>query len=220
MCLVLVICIIMIACGQSVNATTVFSTSSKPYGLSYSDLPKQYWQYQMSIPSSEHPNNGYTPQKCTINQHGPIWFLPDIVQGSDVRTCTVPSGKAILFTIESGECNYGSDLPPGGNDQDLRRCAIEGNDYATVSASIDGLQISNASAYRVQSGYFNLTVPADNFIGNKPGTWRSYVDGFFILLKPLPPGVHVIEWKDVISNPFKTEYNHSKDLRYNVVVAK
>jgi hypothetical protein len=195
-----------------------FPTNSAPYGIPYSDLPKKYWEYQLLIPSAKHPNNGYAPEKCTINQHGPIWFLPDIVQGGEIRSCTIPAGKAILFTIESGQCNYGSDLPAGGNDQDLRRCAVEGNDYAVISASIDGIPLSNPSQYRVQSGYFNLTVPEDNFIGNKPGTWRSYVDGYFILVKPLPPGKHIIEWKDNINNPFKKDYNHSKSLRYEIVV--
>ena len=41
----------------------------------------------MGIPSDKHPRIGYTPEKCSINQQGPVWFLADKGEsGVEVQT--------------------------------------------------------------------------------------------------------------------------------------
>ena len=40
---------------------------------------------------------------------------------------------------------------------------------------------------------FNLTIPPDTHEANtKPGTWRAGSHGWWVFLKPLPPGEHTI----------------------------
>jgi hypothetical protein len=146
-----------------------------------------------------------------------VWFLPDIPQGEEVRSCTIPADKAILFPIESGECNYGTDIK-APNEVDLRKCAMVGNEGAAVSASIDGRPVINPAQYRVQSGFFDMTIPKDNFIQNNPGIWKTFVDGYWIFVKPLSLGRHTIEWRDSISSPVSSEYNHAKHIIYNIMV--
>ena len=43
---------------------------------------------------------------------------------------------------------------------------------------------------------------------------RSVIDGFFLFLKPLPPGEHKLEFKVSVMNPTKTEYRLFS--RYNL----
>ena len=106
----------------------------------------------------------------------------------------------------------------GKNDEDLRRCAVEGNDFSVIGATVDGVKLKNLEQYRSQSKFFNIMVPNDNIFDEKPGTYRAIVDGFFVFLEPLPPGKHIIRFTDSVNNPLKTDYNHNKDTTYNLVV--
>ena len=46
------------------------------------------------------------------HQGGPVWFLSDQLEGREERTCNIPTGKAILIPLPTGECGY--------DDEDLR----------------------------------------------------------------------------------------------------
>ena len=78
----------------------VFSKDSSPYGIPYKEWITKWWQWIMSIPKEQHPRLNYTPERCGIEQTGPVWFLADKGEsGTEVRTCTIPAGKAILFAV-------------------------------------------------------------------------------------------------------------------------
>ena len=86
----------------------VFTQDESPYNKSYSDWTREWWQYHLSIPdikensSLSHPRNDYTPEKCSWNQKsGPVWFLPDGKDASDISTpeireCTCAARKSSL----------------------------------------------------------------------------------------------------------------------------
>jgi hypothetical protein len=42
-------------------------------------------------------------------------------------------------------------------DEDVRKCATEGNDYGVISGTLDGVEIKNLDQYRVDSGSYNIT---------------------------------------------------------------
>ena len=81
----------------------VFSRDSSPYGTPYGEWLSKWWQWNMQIPIADHPRDNYSPQKCTVSQNGSVWFLPDILSGKEERTCTIPSGRAILVPLLTGE---------------------------------------------------------------------------------------------------------------------
>jgi hypothetical protein len=107
-----------------------------------------------SIPTEQHPRDEYTPEKCAINQEGPVWFLADQLGGREERTCTIPAGKAIFVPLLVGECDYS--LPDVKSDEDLRRCAMAGNEYGVIEATLDGVKLKSLEQYRTQSGFFNI----------------------------------------------------------------
>ena len=74
----------------------VYSKDSSPYGIPYSQWISKWWQWNMEIPTAQHPRDNYSPEKCSVNQSGPVWFLPDILGGKEERTCTLPGGKLFL----------------------------------------------------------------------------------------------------------------------------
>ena len=56
-----------------------------------------------------------------------MWFLADQLGGEEERTCTIPSGKAILVPILTGQCDYTAIEIK--NDEELKRCGTEGDEY-------------------------------------------------------------------------------------------
>lgn len=193
----------------------VFSTDSAPYGVPYSDWMSRWWQWNMEIPKEQHPRDNYSPEKCSINQNGPVWFLPDILSGTEERTCTVPAGKAILVPMLTGE--FHEDFPGQLTDSEIRESAMAGNEYGVISATLDGRPIVNVEDYRVQS-FHNITVPEDNIFDNPPGTFRGMADGFFVFLEPLAPGNHELRITATVSNPVEPEYNFAAEQTYHLII--
>jgi hypothetical protein len=125
----------------------------------------------------------------------------------------MPAGKAILFPILSGECDYGTEKMT-----EVRKCATEGNEFGVISATIDGVRLHNLEQYRVQSDFFNIIIPEDNIYDADPGAFKAMVDGFFVFLEPLPAGRHDIRFTVSVSNPLNPEFDHAKDTTYHLIV--
>jgi hypothetical protein len=206
---------INVVIGDNINPG-VYSTNSAPYGIPYQHWIERWWQWSFSVPTAEHPRQNYTPEKCASGQHGPVWFLADLLSGTEQRTCTLQAAKSILVSILSGDCDRSD--PTLHNDQDVRQCATEGNDYGVISASLDGVRIQNLDQYKTDSGFYNLTIPADNIYKAPAGTHRAFANGFFLFLEPLRPGTHDLHLTVNVVNPVKPQYNYAADWTYHLIV--
>jgi len=129
------------------------------------------------------------------------------------RTCTVPSGKAILFPIINAEC---SQIEGNGNtQQELSKCAKDLIDaVTTVTATVDGVDLQDLttpnSPYRVQSPLFTFNAVQDNPFSIPSGSSPSVSDGYWILLAPLSTGQHTIHFLGAApSLPFTTEVTYN-----------
>jgi hypothetical protein len=203
--------------ADSLNPS-MYSNTSVPFGTAYKDWISKWWQWNAGIPASSHPRDNYTPQKCTINQAGPIWFLPDILSGKEERTCTIPTGKAILVPLLTGSCWDDNTDPKLKTDAGIRQCASEGDNYGVISANLDGTNLQNLQQYRTMSGYFQITIPKNNVMNSIPGTFKSIADGFFIFLQPLSPGKHDLQLKTSVSNPITPTYDYSAEVIYHLII--
>jgi hypothetical protein len=217
---VVLLSISQIAKADSIN-TGVYPKDSSPFGVPYGVWLTKWWQWNMGIPSAEHPRDHYTPSRCAIDQSGPVWFLADLLSGKEERTCNIPFGKAILVPLLTGNCDADGttpNAPASESDPNLIQCAKAGNEYGAISASLDGKELQNLAKYRTLTGFFNLVVPKDNVFHNRPGTWRSVNDGYFVFLEPLPVGSHELHLKTNVINPINPSYNYSADLIYHLIV--
>jgi hypothetical protein len=158
----------------------VYSKDSSPFGISYGHWLAKWWQWSFSIPTANHPSDNYSPEKCGINQAGPVWFLADQFGGREERTCTIPAGRAIFVPLLVGEYDYSTSEIK--NDADLQRCVSQGNNYGVIEATIDGVKLKNLEGYRIPAGFFNITIPQNNIYNEKPGICKAFADGFFMLL--------------------------------------
>lgn len=197
----------------------VFSPDSKPYGLTYGEWTVKWWQWAFSMPEPINPLIDDTGRNCANNQTGPVWFLAGTGGGAVTRECTIPSDKGILVAIINVACDSATE-PALDTEAELRSCAKADQDTVIEKQIIvDGLNVGNLDIYRFESPVFNLTFADNNIAGVAPQTAKAVSDGFWILLEPLPPGMHEIHFKALLGNPTITgSTNFALDVTYLVTV--
>ncbi len=214
--------IFQFAWAQNVGGNTslgVYTSDSKPYGLSYGDWTAKWWTWLMAIPTSINPATDNTGANCAQNQAGPVWFLAGSTTGKAERICTIPSGKAILFPILDGECSY-AEYPKLKTESALRTCAVSTNNGVThIEAIIDGISLSNQQMPRIQSPLFSFTFPENNLFGASAGPSQSVADGYYVFLKPLSIGKHDMSFKAVQVQYTTTGINNvAQNIVYHLIV--
>jgi hypothetical protein len=180
----------------------VFPPGSNPYGASYATWTTRWWQWAYSLPVTGHPLFDETGADCAAGQSGPVWYLGGIfnVSGSAVRDlCTVPAGKAIFFPIVNAE--WDNVCPPANLSlAELRQMVTAAIDGASgLACEIDGVPVENLNLYRFAGPTFGVDMPAgsifDLFCGTPAGHYEPLVpDGYYLMLKPLPPGPHTLHF--------------------------
>ena len=205
------------ASNTSSSSPTIFPPDSQPYGLTYGEWTAKWWQWADSIPTTNNPMLDQTGKDCAQgqNQTGPVWFLAGTGAGSAERTCTVPSGKAVLLPIINSVSIRDADQTKeellAGNKELLDK-------VTTVEASVDGIPLQNLSSYRIQSPLFNMTLPKDNVLGDPEGTYLAVSDGYWIFLEPLSPGQHEIRLHGAIIEPTSPTPSFETVVTYHLTI--
>lgn len=194
----------------------VVPPNSNEFGNTYGEWSARWWQWLVSIPNDTNPNLAASgPVDCTLGQTGQVWFLAGTFAGVPplppvTRSCTIPSGKDLFFSPLNGL--FGelgptpeSDCPTGPDDCDPQRiralAAANVDNPQSLVVIIDGVPLKNVAQYRVTSPVFNAFFPenaifSDTIIlgGTIPHGWHGPLvsDGYWVLLKPLSRGTHVI----------------------------
>jgi hypothetical protein len=178
----------------------VFPPELVVYGMTYGDWAAASWQQLFSLPVSSIPS--LTGTNCLIGQeNGPVFFAPAALGAPLTISCTIPAGKAIFITLLSPECST-LEPPPynGSNPQELRNCAgghADGIDPDTLELTVDNKRVvRDFRRFRVQTPSFEFVMPASDNLLQLPGvtTGTSVADGYFVMLRPLPEGQHVIRF--------------------------
>lgn len=191
----------------------VFAQDAHPYGLAMSTWGQLINQWIYQEPFDVNPAYDQTGAHCAIDQRGPAWFVPPvfappgtprpIIQHA-TRTCTVPAHHSLLLDIGSivddYPCPDPTFKPPPGESLYDFLIADAKPVMDTVNAlqvNIDGSSVPDVLTYRYHSarlffikGDLSLQAVLDGCIS---GSYQpAIVDGFFMMVKPLPPGLHTI----------------------------
>ena len=191
----------------------LFPVDFKPYNLSYGVWTAKWWQWAVSIPISNNPLLDNTGKHCMEGQEGPVWFLAGTAGKtySSKRTCTIPSGKCILFPIIASEFSF-AEYPSLKNEEELiSSVAVDIDRWSLLEATVDGVQLQNLDKYRVKYGPFELILPTNNIWNVMPCSTKAVSDGFWVFLKPLKDGNHNITFSGIEPN-FRTK------VTYQIVV--
>jgi hypothetical protein len=191
-------------------------------------LVVDWWQVAAS--------SGHLPECDAANPSNRVWFLAGTT-GNPVdqpvqRTCTVPARASIflpVFAVEWSSLEGACPLPAGsaasrrdpGSAQDLIACADAFADHVRpdrdLRLTIDGRQVQNLQQYRVQTEAFPIRFAENNEFGVPPGKGKAAADGYWLLLPPLDPGRHTIQFAATVNFP-ALGFTFETSADYTVIV--
>jgi hypothetical protein len=171
----------------------VYPPQSHPYGHSYSEWLIRFVRWWMAAPTPENPVLDHTGAHCAVGQSGPAWYLTSNEGGTDIRTCAVPAGKALLIFPAGDES---ATVIGGGDTFEALRSTAKGAYVGTeADVTVDGVHLTNLlTRYRFETPLFTFAYPADNYMGVPgPGTTKAVADGILVMLAPLAAGRHTVD---------------------------
>lgn len=205
-------------------------------GKAYEKMSADWWKWAYSFPVSINPLFDETGDFAYLGDRGNVFYLAGVfnVSGMATRTISVPAGKPIFFPVLNILWDNVGVRPPylnGKHDTpatfepmsvpELRAMAGAAVDEVSeLHVTVDGCPIPDLFSYRAKSSPFSFTFPrTDNiyqlFGYDVSGTIAPAVsDGYWILLAPLPPGQHTINFGGSVGNP--TFF--SLDITYHITV--
>jgi hypothetical protein len=172
---------------------------------SLSALTARWWQWALSIPTSQNPLLDTNGVNCMVGQHGSTWFLAGLFGGGApiIRNCTVPDNVRLFFpvvnSVNLNSPNVCGQGPVNISVADLRAGAapfIDGS--LNLLVELDGKPVRNK---RAQSKVFAAALPEDNIFdapcesaGGVPGGIFSPAidDGYYAQIESLKPGAHTL----------------------------
>lgn len=199
---------------HSAYGVELFSKDEAPFGVSYDEWVSKYWNWWISKTTEE---STPTPNGCLINKSEPMVMLMETtVGGSPRQVCDISSAQGIIIPLWIAWCDNSHERRKDASYEDLSKCAREEYNLGNIRSDVkvDGKPVANLDVrmslisgsldYKVNSltnvtelysNGFNLTVPADTQKPDQePGTWRAGAHGWWVFLKPLPPGEHTVSY--------------------------
>jgi hypothetical protein len=168
----------------------VYSPNARPHGTTLTEWGEKWVQWAFSIPPDQSPFLDPDGRFCQVGQSGPVFFLGASFGGDIVRSCTVATGTPLLISPGGTICILHVDAE---TEEGLRACVEQQIDAVTnVVMDVDGIAVEGLSRYIIESPLFGFTLPADNVLGLQAGEYQAILGGYFVLVKPLPPGEHLI----------------------------
>lgn len=183
-----------------------FPVNSSPYGIPYKVWTAKYWTWRVSVPKLNTPNYqnspGYTPVECSYLQNpaSPVMFLPYVAKErgtSTTASCNIPHGKAIFIQIDGGMSDYSDPTVQPKTPETVINQVTKSNVYPNpFEITLDGhpLALTNDEAFKVQTDLINFTLPPKNLWDEPAGPDKGVGQGWFLFLKPLSPGVHILHY--------------------------
>jgi len=210
--------------GRAQANNKVFPVSALAFGKPLAAWTEDWWRYAFSLPCEINPLMDETGIHADKGQKGPVYFLVGNSGGFSSRKVVVPYGKGILFpiinVINDAPCpNVDYTLAPGQTLEDyLKQGAESIIDMArNLAVELDGKPIGGLEQFRVPTKLFSFVGDPDLTTCFDPcilGIKQDAVsDGYWILLKPLSKGSHLLHFHGEIQ-----EYEFVVDVTYRVSV--
>lgn len=194
---------------------------SNPVGQSYGNWSATWWKWVLGIPVAVNPLLDTTGEFCTQGQVDKVWFLAGTFGGTADRSCTVPTGKALFFPLINNFAGAFLTDPAEQRTEEYIRALASCTVPANISASIDGSPIPNPTDFFTgpsgsPSPIFNVQLPPGSLFGDDVPELKltpSAEQGYYLLVRPLPPGKHTIRWTASGCTP-----GNSQDITYHLTV--
>ena len=182
-------------------------------GRSLSEWTAEWWKWVFSVPTNENPHLDASGRWANAGQpDAPVFFLggsaglsPDTI----VRTFTVPEDKFLLVPVLVAQADNIDTFPPLATEElrNLLRGFVDAP--RELHAMVDQMAVSDLVEHRVESGVFTFEFfNPDNFKTFGQGhpilglVDPVLSDGYWLMIEPLPVGVHVLHYGGTWNLPF------------------
>jgi len=177
---------------------------------------QDWWQWAFSMPTDQSPIRDDNGRLCGVNQGGPVWYLAGGFGSARIRrACVVPAGRFIFFPI----INTVVTTMPGQTRtcEEVRAEATQNNDrYVHLMVEVDGVRIPDLKRTRIApETCFDLAGRAPSAVEPRP-FYPSATDGFWVMLAPLSPGDHRIEFPAFTTNPDTPGGDAVQNISYDI----
>jgi hypothetical protein len=191
-----------------------YSTDEHPFGISYSDWVAKFWNWDFSIPIDSQTNTlaGLKDNGCLMHKDNSMVMLVDTAAGGIWKQkCTISRTEGILIPIWTGECDQALKGFDSYSFKQLSECAraydlgivkgqvkVDDTPVATLDAIDYKTNVMN-NVTEVYTKQFNAIVPKEShLISERYGTFPAAAHGWFVFLKPLQPGNHVVYYQNSV----------------------
>jgi hypothetical protein len=187
-------------------------------GQSLSRYTVAWWQWAFSIPKADSPLRDTTGKNCALAQSGDVWFLAGAFGGGKVRrTCTVPQGKALFFPVINTLFYARADRPSRCVDNTAD--AAINNDYlAYAQATLNGIEVPHVEVHRERSPDCFHLWSGENAKAYGSTGYPASTDGYWLMLRPLPPGDHLLTFRAQYNRPDERFGSMTQDIEYRLIV--
>jgi hypothetical protein len=175
----------------------VFPPNSAPYGLDYAEWSAEWWQWNLGHPLAGHPSLDDPLYNVASGQSGKVWFLATPLELGTAtptpltRNITIRVGTALFVGTFNSEW---SDLEGYATEEEQREFANwQGDHVVGLTCTLDGNPVDLGN-YRFESEQFSFTAPSPWLFGAVGGTGNAVADGYYLFLRPLSAGQHVLHY--------------------------
>ncbi|MEO8627572.1 MAG: hypothetical protein ABI612_05655 [Betaproteobacteria bacterium] len=168
------------------------SPDERVEGRSQAEWSTAWWQWAGSFERDESPVSDKTGELCASKQSGAVWFLAGTYgTHQTMRTCTVPQAKYLFFPL----INFVVMPPPPSRKiscMAVMTYAASMTDAPSILVlDIDGTRVENLLSYRqATKECFDMGA----FAKPKIRVFPSAANGYYVMLRPLAPGKHVLNF--------------------------
>jgi hypothetical protein len=175
----------------------------------YEELSRRWLEWALAQPYTQSAINDQTGEKCAVGQGGQVWMLAGTHGGSVTRSCDIPANTPLFFPLINRWIMPG--LEPGYEPADVpgfiawveNYFATQRSRACSLTLVLDGEPLLADMEEIDQELYVAVTEPFEVYLnddnwatayGKQGGVYPyTFVDGHWALLRPLPPGDHVLE---------------------------
>jgi len=209
----------MLSAGGPGGGAVAYPPHAHVRGESVAELSAEWWSRMFETPvhaadgtTITHPLMTSADTTSVGGLDGVSVLYGSFFGGTVNRTATIPTGTPIFVPVLPVEfsnydtSNADGSLPGTYSVAELRDLAAQAAEPVfepggNVYVRVDGKPVSDVASHRVVSPEFDYVLPEDNvdqyFFGNESLVGPvpvAVADGFYVLLKPLSPGEHTVEF--------------------------
>jgi hypothetical protein len=220
----------------------VYSKNDTPFGSPLDVWMSKWWTWWITTTTDEATPK---PDGCIMNKSNSMVFLMETtVFGKPHQVCEISSKQGIVVPLwtafmEDSISEQGEQRFKGKTYEQLSKAAREEADLGAVTSlvKVDGIPVGKLDVvstmppsglldYKINSmdnvtelysKGFNITIPENTHQADQnAGTWRSGAHGWFLFLKPLPPGNHKLNYNVGVTGTGPND--HSAEITYDLNV--